>query len=181
MGLSHCDLQVQKVAKHETHASQAVVILDEHHHREQDRRFRDISASASTCNGESASGGLRTVRMMWKSWTVTRKGRNMANKMRPIHPGEILREELLELGLSANTFAAALGVPTNRIAAILNEKRSITADTALMVRNRSELSASGEARLIRSLNLCPQLRTLYLPREEFRNIFDKIKDCRRSK
>lgn len=51
--------------------------------------------------------------------------------MRPIHPGEILREELREIGLSANAFASALGVPVNRITSILNEQRSVTADTAL--------------------------------------------------
>ena len=55
----------------------------------------------------------------------------MANKMRAIHPGEILKGELEELNLSANAFAKALGVPTNRITAILNEQRGITADTAL--------------------------------------------------
>ena len=55
----------------------------------------------------------------------------MANKMRPIHPGEILREELEELNLSANALAKALKVPANRITAILNKQRSITGDTAL--------------------------------------------------
>jgi len=55
----------------------------------------------------------------------------MANKMRPIHPGEILREEMEELDLSANALAKALNVPANRITAILNEQRSITGDTAL--------------------------------------------------
>ena len=55
----------------------------------------------------------------------------MANKMRAIHPGEILKGELEELNLSANAFAKALDVPTNRITAILNEQRGITADTAL--------------------------------------------------
>ena len=55
----------------------------------------------------------------------------MANKMRAIHPGEILKAELEELNLSANAFAKALDVPTNRITAILNEQRSVTADTAL--------------------------------------------------
>jgi addiction module HigA family antidote len=59
------------------------------------------------------------------------KEMNMVNKMRAIHPGEILKGELEELNLSANLFAKALGVPTNRITAILNEQRSITADTAL--------------------------------------------------
>jgi addiction module HigA family antidote len=56
---------------------------------------------------------------------------NMANKMRAIHPGEILKGELEELNLSANVFAKALDVPTNRITAILNQQRGITADTAL--------------------------------------------------
>lgn len=51
--------------------------------------------------------------------------------MRPIHPGEHLRDELDYLGLSANAFAAALGVPTDRITGILNGKRAVTADTAL--------------------------------------------------
>ena len=55
----------------------------------------------------------------------------MANKMRAIHPGEILKGELEELNLSANAFAKALDVPTNRITAILNEQRGVTADTAL--------------------------------------------------
>ena len=51
--------------------------------------------------------------------------------MRPVHPGEILKDELSELGLSANAFAKALSVPANRIVNILLGKRSITADTAL--------------------------------------------------
>lgn len=55
----------------------------------------------------------------------------MANKMRAIHPGEILKGELEELNLSANAFSKALGVPANRITAILNEQRGVTADTAL--------------------------------------------------
>lgn len=53
------------------------------------------------------------------------------NGMRAIHPGEILKDELDELKLSANALAKALAVPTNRITAILNEQRGITADTAL--------------------------------------------------
>lgn len=51
--------------------------------------------------------------------------------MRPVHPGEILKDELSELGLSANAFAKALGVPANRIVNILHGKRAVTADTAL--------------------------------------------------
>lgn len=53
------------------------------------------------------------------------------NSMRPVHPGEILAEELQELGLSANALARALCVPTNRVTAILKGQRGITADTAL--------------------------------------------------
>ena len=55
----------------------------------------------------------------------------MKNLMPPIHPGEILQDELDELGLSANAFAKALGVPTNRITTILKGQRGISADTAL--------------------------------------------------
>ena len=53
------------------------------------------------------------------------------NKMRPVHPGEILAEELAELGLSVRAFAAALKVPHNRITEILSKRRGISADTAL--------------------------------------------------
>ena len=48
-----------------------------------------------------------------------------------IHPGEILADELQELGISAAELARTLQVPTNRITQILNGKRGITADTAL--------------------------------------------------
>lgn len=51
--------------------------------------------------------------------------------MRPIHPGEILRDEMAELEISARAFARTLGVPVNRITQILNEQRGLTADTAL--------------------------------------------------
>ena len=56
---------------------------------------------------------------------------NVTNGMRPVHPGEILAEELEELGMSANAMARALRVPTNRITAILKGQRGVTADTAL--------------------------------------------------
>ena len=49
----------------------------------------------------------------------------------PTHPGEVLRDELDALGLSAAAFAAALDVPANRISTILAGKRAVTADTAL--------------------------------------------------
>ncbi len=50
----------------------------------------------------------------------------------PITPGEVLRLEFMEpMGLSSHALARALGVPTNRITAILHGTRGITADTAL--------------------------------------------------
>ena len=52
--------------------------------------------------------------------------------LEPIHPGEILLEEFMKpLGLSINQLARDLDVPPNRIGAIVNGLRSITADTAL--------------------------------------------------
>lgn len=54
------------------------------------------------------------------------------NKMRPIHPGEVLREEYLApLGMSANALARALHVPAPRINDIVRERRAVTPDTAL--------------------------------------------------
>jgi antitoxin HigA-1 len=71
---------------------------------------------------------------MSKSWITTELESNMTspvNKMPPIHPGELLREDMEALGLSARALAEAIAVPHNRIAAILRGERSITADTAL--------------------------------------------------
>jgi len=49
----------------------------------------------------------------------------------PIHPGEILAEELTALGVSAAELARQLKVPANRITGIVNGERSISADSAL--------------------------------------------------
>jgi antitoxin HigA-1 len=49
----------------------------------------------------------------------------------PVHPGRLLRRELTARELSANRLALDLGVPSGRITDILNERRSITADTAV--------------------------------------------------
>jgi addiction module HigA family antidote len=56
----------------------------------------------------------------------------MARKLKPVHPGEILREEFMKpLGLSMNRMAMDLRVPVTRIAEIVAERRSVTADPAL--------------------------------------------------
>jgi addiction module HigA family antidote len=49
----------------------------------------------------------------------------------PIHPGEILADELKEIGVSAAGLARILGVPANRISQIMAGKRAVSADTAL--------------------------------------------------
>jgi len=54
------------------------------------------------------------------------------NEFAPVTPGEMLKEEFLaEYGLSQNQLARAVGVSPNRIAEIVNNRRGITADTAL--------------------------------------------------
>lgn len=54
------------------------------------------------------------------------------NRMRPIHPGEILREEfLLPMGLTPHALAMALHVPAPRINDIVRERRAVTVDTAM--------------------------------------------------
>jgi addiction module HigA family antidote len=54
------------------------------------------------------------------------------NAMRPVHPGEVLREEYLKpLGVSAHALAKALNVPASRINDIVLERRGVTVDTAM--------------------------------------------------
>ncbi len=86
---------------------------------------------------------IRCLRFVWRNGAAEAveivdyhrsRGRRMANKGRlpPIHPGEILREEFLApLGLSSHQLALALRVPATRLNDIVNQKRGITADTAL--------------------------------------------------
>ena len=63
---------------------------------------------------------------MSKSSTTTK-----VVKLAPIHPGRILLEDLNDENVSINGLARAIRVPANRISLIVNERRSITADTAL--------------------------------------------------
>ena len=55
---------------------------------------------------------------------------NAKNGMRPVHPGEILREELEAAGVSESALSEALDVPLNRVNLILKGQQGITADTA---------------------------------------------------
>jgi addiction module HigA family antidote len=94
-------------------------------------------ASGSTIDGESAFSGAKARRRASRLSIITSEA-NMKvtnatkDRLPPIHPGEILREEFLSpLGMSAHQLAMALRVPATRINDIVNEKRGITADTAL--------------------------------------------------
>ncbi len=54
------------------------------------------------------------------------------NGMRPVHPGEVLREEFLApLGMSVNALAKALNIPAPRVNDIVRERRGVSADTAM--------------------------------------------------
>jgi antitoxin HigA-1 len=85
----------------------------------------------------------------------------------PIHPGEILGDELREFGISANQLARQLKVPQNRISQIIARKRAITGDTALRLahwfRNRAEfwlnLQSAYDLRLAEQA-AGPQIETL---------------------
>ncbi|KRG45267.1 hypothetical protein ARC20_07700 [Stenotrophomonas panacihumi] len=79
------------------------------------------------------------------------------NRMRPIHPGEVLREEYLSpLGMTPNALANALRVPATRVHAIVNEQRAITADTA----QRLAVYFGGDAASWLALQAAYELKTL---------------------
>ena len=77
------------------------------------------------------------------------------NGMRPVHPGEVLREDyLVPLEMSVNALAKALGVPTPRINDVVREKRGITPDTAM----RLARYFGGDARSWLNLQIAYDLR-----------------------
>ena len=81
------------------------------------------------------------------------------NGMRPVHPGEILREDFLKaMELSANALAKHLHVPASRINDIVLERRGVTADTAL----RLSRFFGGDAQSWLNLQTAYDLRTAEL-------------------
>ena len=91
---------------------------------------RASTASASTPNGGYASSGRGCPQGLPVSrLSIIIRGTVMA--IRAIHPGAHLAEELKELKMSAAALARQIEVPTNRVTAILNGQRAVTADTAL--------------------------------------------------
>ena len=92
------------------------------------------------------------------------------NQMRPVHPGEILREDFLTpLNMSVNALALALNVPASRIHEIIKERRSITADTA----ERLARYFGGDAASWLNLQAIYDLKTL--PNRD--EIIQKIQPC----
>lgn len=59
----------------------------------------------------------------------------------PIHPGEILADELGELGITPTELSRQIGVPPNRLSQIIQGKRAITGDTALRLGHWFKTSA----------------------------------------
>ena len=69
--------------------------------------------------------------------------------IKPIHPGAVLREDFLEpMGISAYRLAKDIAVPVNRISAIVNETRAISAETGLLL---ADIEASANPRLLYQL------------------------------
>jgi len=91
------------------------------------------SAFESTGSGASVSASKMEMPSMSRSPTTTEPTAvtQPTLALPPIHPGEVLRDELDALHLSANVLARALDVPTNRVTEILNGSRGISADSAL--------------------------------------------------
>ncbi|QVL51280.1 MAG: HigA family addiction module antidote protein [Thiocapsa sp.] len=81
------------------------------------------------------------------------------NGLRPVHPGEILREDFLTpLGMSVNALAHALRVPATRLHEIVKERRAISPDTAL----RLARYFGGDAQSWLNLQACFDLKTAEL-------------------
>jgi addiction module HigA family antidote len=89
--------------------------------------------------------------------------------MRPVHPGEILREEyLVPLDMSVNALAHALRVPATRLHEIVKERRAITADTAL----RLARYFGGDAQSWMNLQAAYELRSVEV--EKGRRIANEV-------
>lgn len=75
---------------------------------------------------------MRITREQLEAGAVDFSGIDTGRRMRPVHPGRILRREFLDpMGITPYRLAKDLNVPLTRIAAILAARRAITAETAL--------------------------------------------------
>ncbi|BAG01603.1 Virulence-associated protein I [Microcystis aeruginosa PCC 9809] len=95
------------------------------------------------------------------------------NQMRPVHPGEILREDfLIPLNMSVNALALALKVPASRIHEIVKERRSVSADTAA----RLARYFGGDAASWLNLQVIYDLKTLSNREEIIQQIQPRISE-----
>jgi addiction module HigA family antidote len=109
-------------------------------------------------SGGFSSNGQAKGQKTWRLWIITNEVSIMGfkNGMRPVHPGEVLREDFLKpAGLSANALAKTLYVPVTRVNDIVLERRGITADTAM----RLARYFGGDARSWLNLQASYDLRT----------------------
>ena len=91
------------------------------------------------------------------------------NNMRPVHPGEIIREEyLIPLDMSANALATALRVSAPRINDIVREKRGISVDTALRLARYFNTTAQFWMNLQTSYDLKVAQQTIETIQQEVR-------------
>jgi addiction module HigA family antidote len=91
------------------------------------------------------------------------------NGMRPVHPGEVLREDyLIPLGMTANALSKALNVPAPRVNDIVRERRGVSADTAM----RLARYFGGDARSWLNLQAAYDLRIAEI--ENARNIDKEV-------
>lgn len=102
--------------------------------------------------------------------SMNRTAARPVNRLRPVHPGEVLREDyLVPLGLSVNALATALGVPATRIHEIVNERRGVTADTA----TRLAKHFGGDAASWLALQASHDLKTLATRAEIERSVMPR--------
>ena len=101
----------------------------------------------------------------------------LTDRMRPVHPGEVLREEYLgPVGMSVHALAMELGVPATRIHEIVKERRSVTADTA----ERLARYFGGDAASWLALQADYDLRTLGTRKEIQRRVTPRAEAARAS-
>jgi antitoxin HigA-1 len=81
--------------------------------------------------GLQRPGHTRKVPQTSRSSITLEEGRIRIVTRPPIHPGEILTDELAEIGITPTKLARQLGMPPNRISQIIAGKRAITSNTAL--------------------------------------------------
>src|SRR5260370_9800157 len=96
-----------------------------------------MTSGAFVISGRRMNWAHRALKLLIT--TKARKEKTMART--PIPPGEILADELEEIGLSAKKLADVIEVPPNRLYQVLAGKRNVTADTALRLAQYFGMSA----------------------------------------